>query len=223
MINIAIDGFMGSGKSTLAKGLSKKLNYKVLDTGAIFRAIACAYSKIGQEEVDDDLLKSVINKIDVKVVFIGEEQHVIVNNEDYTNELRSEKISNLSSKISAKPYVREKYLTIAREFARNNDCIMEGRDIGTVVMPNADVKFFLTAGESQRAKRRFDELINKGMSVDFDNVLKDLKERDYRDSHRDIAPLKPAEDAITVDNANMSLEETIDYCYDIIKRKVGCQ
>lgn len=221
MINIAIDGFMGSGKSTLAKGLSKKLNYKVLDTGAIFRAIACAYDKKGQDDVDEDLLKSIIDKIDVKVVFIGEEQHVFVDDEDYTSELRSEKISTLASKISAKYFVREKYLSIAREFAKNNDCIMEGRDIGTVVMPNADVKFFLTAGEAQRAKRRFDELVNKGVAVEFDNVLKDLKERDYRDSHRDIAPLKPAEDAITIDNADMTLDETVDYCYDIIVNKIN--
>ena len=174
MINIAIDGFTGSGKSTLAKVLAQKLgeNFRILDTGAIFRGFGYAFDLAGYKDMTDENIASFLKDVDVKVLFVGNLQHVFVNGSDITNYIRTEKVSQLASKISVFPAVREKYLEIAKKFAREHDCIMEGRDIGTVVMPNADVKIFLTADEDKRAKRRFDELVAKGTNVLYEEVLK---------------------------------------------------
>ncbi len=223
MINIAIDGFTGSGKSTLAKVLAQKLgdNFKILDTGAIFRGLGYAFDLAGYKDMTVENISSFLKDVDVKVVFIDNLQHILINGSDITNYIRTEKVSQLASKISVFPAVREKYLEIAKKFAREHDCVMEGRDIGTVVMPNADVKIFLTADEDKRAKRRFDELVAKGTNVSYDEVLKDLKERDFRDSSRPVAPLMPTEDSLIVDNSEMSFDETVDFCLDIINRKIN--
>lgn len=223
MINVAIDGFTGSGKSTLAKALAVKLgeNFKILDTGAIFRGLGYAFDLAGYREMNNENISSFLKDVDVKVKFIDNVQHVFVNNSDVTNFIRTEKVSQLASKISVFPEVREKYLEIAKKFANEYDCIMEGRDIGTVVMPKADVKIFLTADEEVRAKRRFDELVARGNKVSYDDVLKDLKERDLRDSSRAVAPLMPTEDSIIVDNSEMTFDETVDFCLAIINRKVN--
>lgn len=222
MINIAIDGFTGSGKSTLAKMLAIKLenNFKILDTGAIFRAFAYAYDNGGYGELREKKLKQFLDDIDLRIEFLGDEQHEWVNGVDITTFLRTEKISQLASKISIFPVIRERYLEIAKKFAKEYNCIMEGRDIGTVVMPNADVKIFLTADEEVRAKRRYDELVAKRIDADFDEVLKDLRERDKRDTTRAIAPLIPSDESVIVDNSEMNLEETADYCIEIIEKSI---
>lgn len=223
MINIAVDGFSGSGKSTLVKKLAKKLkgDFKVLDTGAIFRAFGCAFDKLGYGEMNEENIKNFLKENAVSVKFIGDNQHLFVNSEDITDRLREEKVGQLASKISVFPIVRERYLQIAQDFAKNNNCLMEGRDISTVVMPNANVKIFLTAEESVRAKRRFDELLAKGIDASYKDVLKDLQERDLRDTTRDVAPLRPATDSIIVDNSDMTFDETVDYCLDIIEKTIG--
>ena len=220
MVSVAIDGFTGCGKSTLAKSLCERLNFRMLDTGAIFRGIACAFGDLGYSEMDEGNIDKFVKEIAVEVKFIDNLQHVFVNGDDKTPNLRTEKTSQLASKISVFPKVREFMNDVAREFAKNNNCIIEGRDIGSVVLPNADVKIFLTADENVRAKRRYLQLIEMGKNADLNEVLKDLKERDYRDSHREVAPLKMTDDAIKVDNTNMTFEETIDFCYNLIVSKI---
>lgn len=223
MFKIAIDGYMGSGKSSLAKGLVRRLgdSFKMLDTGAIFRAFAYAYKQTYGLDVDEEKVKKVLeeNKFDVR--FIDNIQNVFVNNENVTPFIRKEDISQLASKISVFPFVRERYLNITKDFSNRHNCVIEGRDIGSVVMPDANVKIFLTADEKKRAERRFEEAKQKGDEVTFDEVLKDLRERDERDSNRKVAPLKPVEDSIIVDNTDMNLEETIDFCYNLIKSKMS--
>ena len=223
MINIAVDGFAGSGKSTLVKLLAEKLDgqVKVLDTGAIFRSFAYAYDKSGVGELSQEKVRDFLKKTSLVVEFNGNEQHVIVNGEDVTKYIRTEKISQLSSKLSVFPEVRARYLVIAQTFANENGCIMEGRDIGTVVMPRADVKFFLTANEEVRAKRRFEDLKIKNPKIDFETVLKDLQERDYRDTHKGEASLMMTEESIVVDNTDMTLEETAEVCLEYINKHLG--
>ncbi len=217
MFNIAIDGYMGCGKTSLMLGLAKKLkDFKILNTGAIFRGYAYAYDKLSLGEVSEDTINTLLEKTDVEVKFVGDDQHVLVNGEDATEFLRTERISQLASIISAYKDVRERYLAIAKDFAKNNNCIMEGRDIGTGVLKNADVKIFLTADEKIRAERRFKQLKEKGEKASLKEVIKDMNERDNRDRNREIAPLKPAEDSIIVDNSDMNLDETIDFCYELI-------
>ena len=221
MFKIAIDGYMGSGKSTLAKGLCEKLgsDFKMLDTGAIFRAIAYAYLTSYGEDVMEEKARELVNTKNIEVRFIEDKQNVFVNQENVTPFLRTEVISQMASKISVYPFVREKYLKIAKDFASRNNCVMEGRDIGSVVMPDADIKIFLTANEKTRAMRRFEEAKLRGQKVKFDDVLKDLRERDERDTTRKEAPLKPCKDSIIVDNSDMDLDETIDFCYNLIANK----
>lgn len=222
MFKIAIDGYMGSGKSTLAKSLCEKLgsDFKMLDTGAIFRAIAYSYYASYGDIVEESKVRELVNTKNIEVRFIDGKQNVFINQKNVTPFLRTEVISQMASKISIFPFVREKYLKIAKEFAIRNNCVMEGRDIGSVVMPDADVKIFLTANENIRAMRRFEEAKLRGQKVKFEDVLKDLRERDLRDTTRTEAPLKPCKDSIIVDNSDMNLEETIDYCYDIITEKL---
>ena len=219
MINSAIDGHVGSGKSTLAKGLAKILGYHVLDTGAIYRGLACAYKEAGNPPINEGNIAKYVKNVDVKLEFEGDLQRVIVNGKDYTPFLRSEETSLLTSKIAPYQVLRNKVLAIQRDFAKKYNCIIEGRDIGTVVLPEANVKFFVTANEEVRAQRRLMQLQDKNIS--FEEVLKDLQERDYKDEHRQIAPLKPAKDSIIIDNTNMNLEETISYCEKLIDEKLA--
>ena len=219
MVNVAIDGFTGCGKTTLTKALCEKTGFKMLDTGAIFRGIACAFVDGGLEEMNDEVVDRFVQDLKVEAKFIDDKQHVFVNGVDQTANLRTEKISQMASKISAFAKVREFMVKISRDFASKNDCIVEGRDIGSVVLPNAQVKIFLTADEKVRAQRRLDQLHQMGKEAIFDDVLKDLQERDYRDSHREVAPLKKVDDAVLVDNTNMSFEETINHCLNIISEK----
>lgn len=226
MLNIAIDGHVGSGKSTLSKGLAKRLNLRVLDTGAIYRGIACRFKAEGLENhIDEGTINKFVEKLKVQVKFDGDLQRVIVDGVDYTPWLRKEETSVLTSKISPFPKIRDKVLDIQRDFAKKYDCVIEGRDIGTVVLPNADVKFFITASEKVRAQRRYDQIKDLPDSPSYDEILKDLRMRDYQDEHRKIAPLKPAEDSIIMDTSEMTLEQTIEKCVQIIqetKKEKSC-
>lgn len=219
MINIAIDGTAGSGKSALAKGIAKALNIKRLNTGEIYRAIACEYiSKVG-ETLDEKKLAVFCHNLKIEILFKDEKQITLINGNDYTKILRDEKTSIFTAKIAKYKEVRQKVLEKQREFAKKYDCVMEGRDIGSHVLPNAQLKIFLTAREEIRAKRRFFEI--KDDDITLEEVLEDLRKRDYADANREIAPLKIADDGVKVDNSDMNLVQTIDYCLKLIKDKIN--
>lgn len=216
MINIALDGLSGSGKGALADGLAKKLNLIHLDTGAIFRAIALFFVEQNINEPTESDFENNLSHIEIKVIADENQQQVFLNGENVTSALRQEEVSKMSSKVSVNPNVRAKYLQIVENFANNHNCIIDGRDITSVVLPNADFKIYLTADESVRAKRRYEENLSKNIKCSYEEVLNNLRERDYRDTHRDIAPLIIVPDAIIVDNTNLSIQETIDLCYNFI-------
>ena len=220
-INITIDGYVCSGKSTIARALAKKLGFKVFDTGAIYRGIACAfdYMKCDQNNINEKTVEAFSRQISVTINFEDNVQHVLVNGIDYTPYLRTEEISALSAKISPYSCIREKVLNLQRSFARDNDLVMEGRDIGSFVLPNAEFKFFCTADEMVRAKRRFEQQRALGNDVNFEDVLNELRERDYKDVHRDHGAIKILPTSIIVDTTNMSLEESVDFCINEIKKK----
>lgn len=218
MLNIAIDGYAGSGKSVLAKELAVKLGIKRLDTGAIYRGIACVSRDNGVDVKNEKELQNFVKDLQIQIEFKNDNQFVIINEKDYTPFLREEEISMLSSIVSQYGFVREKVLRLQRRFASENDCIVEGRDIGTCVLPNANYKFFVTADLEIRAKRRFDQMKEKGINESYETILSDLQERDYKDIHRKLSPLKKADDAIVVDNGKMNIEQTVNYCLSFIKR-----
>lgn len=219
MINVAIDGPAGAGKSTIAKAAAKELGFIYVDTGALYRAIA--YNAVKTGAIDDE--QRIINMLDstkVELKYVNGVQAVYLNGEDVSAFIRTPEISMGASKVSAIPQVRAFLLNLQREIASKNNVIMDGRDIATVVLPNADVKIFLFASPECRAERRYKELIEKGEEVSFDDVLKDVNQRDYQDSHREIAPLKPSDDSIMVDTSELSLQESIDLIVNTIKEKI---
>ena len=215
-MNVAIDGPAGAGKSTIAKAIAAKMGYVYVDTGAMYRAMALYFLRAGVASNDEEKISSVVDDISVSIKYEDGAQHVILNGEDVTGLIRTEEVGNMASASSVYAPVRSKLVALQQELAKTTDVIMDGRDIGTVVLPNADVKIFLTASVECRAKRRFDELVAKGMEADFDKIAKDIEERDYRDSHREISPLKQAEDAILVDSSDMTIDEVVNtiigYC-----------
>lgn len=215
-MNIAIDGHAASGKSVIAVGLAKKLGINVFDTGALYRAIACEWDKRNLGEHNEKKMRSFIQNIEIDVKFIDGIQHTYINNYDYTPYLRQEKISVLSSLLAPYPMLREKLRERQRKFAMENDCVMEGRDIGSEVLPNADCKFFITAPVEIRAQRRFEQ--QKGKDVPFEKVLKDLKDRDYADENRAVSPLKVVGDSIIINTAGKTPEESVDECLSYIKK-----
>ena len=196
------------------------MNLIHLDTGAIFRAIAL--SLVNNKIFDPTALQieEYLKDIDIKILANENGQQVFLNNINVTPFLRQEEVSKVSSKVSTNPNVREKYLKIVDDFAKNHNCIIDGRDITSVVLPNADCKIYLTADENVRAKRRYDENLSKNINCTYEDVLNNLRERDYRDTHRDLAPLIIVPDAIIVDNTNLDIEQTINLCYNIIKDKL---
>lgn len=219
MINVAIDGPAGAGKSTIAKAAAKELGFIYVDTGALYRAVA--YNAVKTGAIDDE--QKIINMLDstkVELKYVNGVQAVYLNGEDVSAFIRTPEISMGASKVSAIPQVRAFLLNLQREIASTNNVIMDGRDIATVVLPNADVKIFLFASPECRAERRYKELIEKGESVSFDDVLKDVNQRDYQDSHREIAPLKPSDDSIMVDTSEFTLQESIDLIVNTIKEKI---
>ena len=218
MIKIAVDGFSGSGKGELCRGLAKKLNLKHLDTGAIFRGIACAFVNMGFTEPTEEIVKQNINKVNVSVEFEDNTQFVLLDGEKINHLLREEQTSQMASKVSVFAPVREKYLEIVRDFSNNYNCIIDGRDITSVVLPDADLKIFLNASEEIRAKRRYEENVQKNIACTYEEVLANLHERDYRDTHRDIAPLIKVEDATLLDNSNLNIEQTAEFAIDLITK-----
>lgn len=219
MINVAIDGPAGAGKSTIAKAAAKELGFIYVDTGALYRAIA--YNAVKTGVIDDE--QKIINMLDstkVELKYVNGVQAVYLNGEDVSAFIRTPEISMGASKVSAIPQVRAFLLNLQREIASTNNVIMDGRDIATVVLPNADVKIFLFASPECRAERRYKELIEKGESVSFDDVLKDVNQRDYQDSHREIAPLKPSDDSIMADTSELTLQESINLIVNTIKEKI---
>ena len=217
MINVAIDGPAGAGKSTISRAAADKLGFIYVDTGALYRSVGVYALRNGINTKSGEQLKKALPDIKVELVFKDGVQHVCLNGEDVSEEIRTPKASMAASDVSAVPEVRSFLFDLQRDIAVKNNCIMDGRDIGTVVLPNADVKIFLSASPESRAMRRYKELKEKGASVGYDEVLADLKERDYNDSHRKIAPLKPAKDSITVDTTLFTLEESIKKITDIIR------
>lgn len=210
MVNVAIDGPAGAGKSTVARAAAKKLGYIYVDTGALYRAIGVNALRLGIDPKDAESVIPTLEKISVTLGFIDGVQHVFLNGEDVSEEIRLPRSSMAASAVSAIPEVREFLLSLQRDIAEKNNCFMDGRDIGTVILPNAQFKFFFTASAEIRAERRCKELCEKGIAADYDTVLAEIKERDYNDSHRAAAPLKKADDAVTVDSSSMTIEEAVN-------------
>ena len=223
-ISIAIDGPAGVGKSTIAKMLAEELKYVYVDTGALYRAIAVFLSDCGisPDDLQEKRIADLIRDIRVEIRYEDGVQHVLVNGTDVTGRLRTQEISRMASVTSAIPCVREKLLDLQRELAEKYDVIMDGRDIGTVVLPQATLKLFLTASAYVRAKRRYDQLKESGILGDetLSSIQKEIEERDYQDSHREIAPLKPADDAVIVDSSDLSMEEEIRMILSHLKEKI---
>ena len=217
-INIAIDGPAGAGKSTIAKMVSKKLGYIYVDTGALYRTIALYITENGIE--DEDVEKS-LPAADVSLKFIGGEQRVFLGDRDVSELIRTPLISMAASRTSALPPVRAYLFETQQKIAQENNVIMDGRDIGTVVLPNADVKIFLTASAEERANRRFKELSEKPDCPPYEEILEDIIQRDYQDMHRETAPLKQADDAVLVDTTHLNLEESAAEIVRIITEKTG--
>lgn len=221
LINVAIDGPAGAGKSTVARGAAKELGYIYVDTGALYRTVALAAQRknvLGDVNGICDMLPG----ITVELKFDDEgEQRVYLNGEDVSSLIRTPEISMAASSVSQIPKVREFLLELQRSIARENNVIMDGRDIGTVVLPNADVKIFLFASPECRAERRYKELIEKGQNVKYKDVLKDVNDRDYQDSHREIAPLKPTDESVMADTTGKALPESIEMVVSVIKEKIN--
>ncbi len=222
MISIAIDGPAGAGKSTIARRLARELGYRYVDTGAIYRTVAYFMDLWGVSPKDVDGVTRYIDELTVGIEYDEDgAQHMIMNGMDVTEDIRSQDISQKASLISAHAVVREMLLDMQREVAQRFNVIMDGRDIGTVVLPKATVKIFLTASPEVRARRRTDELLAKGQKANFDTVLKEIRQRDYQDTHREIAPLKMARDSIKVDTSDMNLDQAVEAIREIIRKKVG--
>ena len=207
--NVAIDGPAGAGKSTIAKLVAKEKGYIYVDTGAMYRGLAIHFLDKGITAEETDKIVEACEDADVTIRYENGQQQVYLNEVNITARLRDEAVGNMASKSSAIPAVRAKLLELQRGLARIENVIMDGRDIGTCVLPDADVKVYLTASVETRAKRRFDELVEKGVACDLDEIAKDIAERDHRDMTREIAPLKQADDAVLVDSSNMTIEEVV--------------
>ena len=220
--SIAIDGPAGAGKSTIAKALAKELGYHYVDTGAIYRTVAYFLDLLGVSPKDVDGVERYIDELTIEITYDEEgKQHMLMNGMDVSDEIRTQDISQKASLVSAHAVVREVLLDMQREVARKHNVIMDGRDIGTVVLPKADVKIFLTATPEVRAKRRCDELNAKGQKADFEQTLKDIQQRDYQDTHRPIAPLKMARDSVKLDTSELDIDGVLAAMRKIIKEKIG--
>lgn len=214
---IAIDGVACSGKGTISKRLGEILNINVFDTGAMYRAIAVEWDRQNMGQVEEGKISLFLKSFDISVKFSDRKQMTLVNGEDYTSQLRTPYISDLSSQLSAYRIVREKVMRLQRDYASKHDCIMEGRDITSEVLPDADFKFFMTADLTVRAKRRVEQLKAKGEIYSYNKIYEELKERDFRDMNREFGRLRVVEDAIVVDTTNNTVEESIKFCLDKIK------
>ena len=209
-MNIAIDGPAGAGKSTIARLAAKKLGYIYVDTGAMYRAIALYLIWRDIDIYDEEALTKALDRVKINIVYENGVQHVFLNLQDVSAEIRSEKVSIMASKTSALSPVRAKLLDLQRDIAASNDVIMDGRDIGTNILPNAEVKIYLDASPDVRAQRRFDEMKNKGEKPDYESIKKNIIERDQQDMNRKLAPLKKADDAVLIDSSFMSIDEVVE-------------
>ena len=219
--SIAIDGPAGAGKSTIAKALAKEMGFRYVDTGAIYRTVAYFLDLLGVSPKDVDGVERYIDELTIGIEYDEEgKQHMIMNGMDVTGEIRTQDISQKASLVSAHAVVREVLLDMQRDVARKHNVIMDGRDIGTVVLPKADVKIFLTAAPEVRAKRRYDELIAKGQKAQLETILKEIIQRDYQDTHREIAPLKMARDSIKLDTSDLDIEGVLAEMKRIIAKKI---
>lgn len=216
--NVAIDGPAGAGKSTIAKLAAKKLNFVYVDTGAMYRGLAIHFLKKGIGPEETDRIAQACKEAEVTIRYENGIQQVYLNGENITGQLREEAVGNMASRSSAIPQVREKLLELQRALAQEQDVIMDGRDIGTCVLPEADVKIFLTASVQTRAMRRYRELVEKGIECSLEEIAKDIQERDERDSTRKIAPLKQAEDAVLIDSSDMTIDEVVERIAALCKR-----
>lgn len=220
--SVAIDGPSGAGKSTLARRVAERLGFRYVDTGAIYRAVGYHMALMGVGPRDKDGITRFIDDVNIQIVYADDGiQHMILNGHDITDEIRTPEMSAYASGVSALPCVRDYLLDMQRSLARTNNVIMDGRDIGTVVLPQADVKIFLTASAEVRAQRRYAELISKGENVTLDKVLADMRQRDKQDSTRAVAPLRCAEDAVRLDTSEMSLDEAEAAILKIVRGKLG--
>ncbi|NLU52891.1 MAG: (d)CMP kinase [Clostridiaceae bacterium] len=221
-IQIAIDGPSGAGKSTMAKLLSKRLGVMYLDTGAMYRAVALKAIRMGIDTRDREKVCEILPDLDIKIEYKDGNQQVLLDGEDVSGLIRTDEVSMGASNVSAIPEVRKKLVELQQKIASNNNVVMDGRDIGTHVLPNAQVKIFLTASSSERARRRYLELQEKGLlTKTFEELKQEIEQRDYNDSNRAASPLRQAEDAVLLDTSNLSIEESVDRIISIIKEKVG--
>jgi cytidylate kinase len=219
MIKIALDGPSGAGKSTVAKAIAKKLSIVYVDTGALYRTVGYYVRQKNVDPKNAEAVAALLPDISVEVKYENGAQHVYLNGEDLGDRIRTPEMSMYASAVSAIPKVREFLLNTQKDIARKNSVIMDGRDIGTVILPDADVKIFMFASNEARAKRRYRELTAKGVEVRYEDVLSEMIERDNNDKNRDVAPAVPAADAIMLDNSDMSVDENIDAVLNIIKEK----
>lgn len=218
-INIAIDGPAGAGKSTIAKKLAQELGYVYVDTGAMYRAMAYYFLQQGIDKTDEAAINAAVDGADVTIRYVDGAQQVLLNGEDVTGSLRSEQVGNMASNTSVYPAVRIKLVALQQKLAQTTNVIMDGRDIGTCVLPDAQVKIYLTASVGTRAKRRYDELVEKGEEPDLEKIEADIEERDYRDMHREMSPLRQADDAVLVDSSEMNIEQVVSAILEIVKEK----
>ena len=221
MINVAIDGPAGAGKSTIARKAAAELGFIYVDTGALYRTVALNALRSGVKDTKNpEEVIPTLKNAEVSLKFIDGEQHVFLRDEDVSSAIRQNEVSMAASNVSSIPEVRSFLFDLQRNIAKNNDCIMDGRDIGTVVLPDAKIKIFLTASAEARADRRFKELQEKGQDVSYETILKEIKERDFQDMNRATAPLKQAEDAVLVDTTEINLEESIALMINTIKERL---
>ncbi|MBR5479831.1 MAG: (d)CMP kinase [Clostridia bacterium] len=219
-VAIAIDGPSGAGKSTIAKLLAKELGFIYVDTGAIYRTVGLYVFRKGLDPADEEQVVSILPEVNIELTYKDGVQCMFLNGEDVSGAIREHQISSYASKVSAHPPVRAFLLEKQRDYAKKFSVIMDGRDIGTVVLPDAEIKIFLTASSEDRANRRYLELIEKGQKVDFETVHRDIKERDFNDANRATAPLKAADDAIVVDTSGNTLEQSVELLRNIVKERL---
>ena len=221
-MNIAIDGPAGAGKSTVAKMLAKELGFLYVDTGAMYRAAALYFLMNDIDVSDETAVARACELTDVSIRFRENEQQVLLNGDNVNGKIRREEVGNMASAISVFPVVRQKLTALQQKLAASEDVVMDGRDIGTCVLPNAEVKIYLTASVTARAKRRYQELLERGESCNLEEIQKDISDRDYRDMHRDASPLKQADDAVFVDSSELTLEETAEAVRTVCQEKLSC-